>query len=114
MQKIYYCILFILVMCPAYADAPPCNLTAQDYASLASSDSKIDQISVLALSREEQNMLCTTRYFWKQIEREGTGLNEVVLHDPRYLSHDEKVRVDEAVNQIRKRMLAKHGIPVMN
>lgn len=82
--------------------------------SLSASDAKLNQTSALTISREDQNMLCTTRYFWRKVEHDGSALNEVVLYDPKYLSQNEKILVEEAVNQFMKRKLAEKGLPVIN
>lgn len=112
MRKALTSIVFVVALCGANAEELPCSLSTEDYVSLATSDSKLDQWGVLALSREEQNSLCTTRSFWRKVEREGTGLNEVVLHNPRYLSGEEKVRVDQAINEFMKRKIAEKGVPM--
>ena len=110
-MKILLAAVTLLLASAAKAELP-CQLTDNDYASLAASDSKLNADGVKALAPKKQSLLCNSRAFLNVVDQSHGKINKIDTYSPFYLSPAERSRVNKAVDALLQSQLSQKGIEI--
>ena len=89
-----------------------CRLTDADYRALASSPSRLDTAGVQGLDPAKQKLLCRTRLFAQAVDAGGGTVVKAERFSPQYLTSEEKVRANRAVDAVIQSQLAGSGVAI--
>jgi len=102
----------LLLLTSAARAELPCELTDDDYASLAQSASQLTPDAIQALPAAKQQLLCQTRQFRKLVDDSDGVIQKPQKYSPYYLNPAEKTRVSRAVDAAIQRRIAGAGVSV--